>query len=151
MDDRRLWTWSRTGFGLRTGRLAALAMLTLLGVTLGAPQGAAQTPAISAERGRGLAERLCANCHLVDETTQKSAVPAGVPTLRAIADRPGQTGQRIFNALIVPHPPMPDTQLTVDEIWSLVAYLDELRRDKSAPPLLPPDPKPTKPDIPRAG
>lgn len=128
----------------------ALAALAALAVAI-APLDASGQSAITAERGRELAERLCANCHLVDATTQKSAVPAGVPTLRAIANSPGQTGQRIFNALIVPHPPMPDTKLTVEEIWSIVSYLDELRRDKSAPPLLPPDAKPTKPEFPRAG
>lgn len=128
------------------GGLAALAALALL-----APLTASAQSGISAERGRGLAERLCANCHLAGETALRNPVPAGVPTLSAIANSPGQTGQRIFNALIVPHPPMPDTKLTVDEIWSIVAYLDELRRDKSVPPLLPPDPKPVKPDMPRAG
>ena len=151
MVDRWHGKRSRNDFRIKIGRVVVLAFMAVLATMAGAPSAAAQPSGISAERGRGLAGRLCANCHLVDETTQKSAVPAGVPTLRAIADRPGQTGQRIFNALIVPHPPMPDTQLTVDEIWSLVAFLDELRRDKSGPPLLPPDPKPTKPDIPRAG
>ena len=90
----------------------------------------------SAEKGQALAERLCSGCHVV-ETASKS-VPAGIPPLRAIANRPDQTATRIMNVLIKPHTPMPDMQLSRQEILDITAYLDTLRTDKSAPSLLPP-------------
>jgi hypothetical protein len=40
--------------------------------------------------------------------------------------------------LVQPHAPMPDMQLTNDEMLDIIAYLDSLRSDKAAPSLLPP-------------
>lgn len=91
----------------------------------------------SADRGRDLTLRLCSNCH-VGPKSQTSAssgsVPAGVPTLRAIANKPGQTARHIEMTLINPHPPMPDTQLTRREIKDVIEYLDTLRSDQTGPP-----------------
>ena len=101
----------------------------------------------SPKRGHEFAQRFCKGCHLIDGSAGTSA-PAGVPTFRAIANRPGQTGQRIMNILINPHPPMPDVQLSSGEIGDIVAYLELLRTDPSIPPLLSPTeqaPKPTYP------
>jgi hypothetical protein len=42
---------------------------------------------------------------------------------------------------------MPDMQLTNDEILDVIAYLETLRTDKAAPPLLPPS-EATKPELP---
>lgn len=67
----------------------------------------------------------------------KPFLPA-FPPLRAIANLPGQTATRIMNVLIKPHVPMPDMQLSRQEMLDIVAYLDTLRTDKSAPSLLPP-------------
>lgn len=99
----------------------------------------------SAEKGQTLAERLCSGCHVVE--TASKTVPAGIPPLRAIANLPGQTATRILNVLIQPHAPMPDMQLSRQEILDITAYLDTLRTDKSAPSLLPPK-KGGKPDYP---
>jgi cytochrome c len=90
----------------------------------------------SADKGQTLAERLCSGCHVVE--TASKTVPAGIPPLRAIANLPGQTATRIMNVLIQPHAPMPDMQLSRQEILDITAYLDTLRTDKSAPSLLPP-------------
>jgi mono/diheme cytochrome c family protein len=90
----------------------------------------------SADKGQTLAERLCSGCHVVE--TASKTVPAGIPPLRAIANLPGQTATRIMNVLIQPHAPMPDMQLSRQEILDITAYLDTLRTDKSAPTLLPP-------------
>jgi hypothetical protein len=100
----------------------------------------------SPEKGYELAQRFCQGCHLV-ENKAGASVPAGVPTFRGIANRPGQTGERIRNVLIKPHAPMPDIRLTGEEILHLIAYLETLRTDKAIPPLLPPpgSPKPKYP------
>lgn len=89
-----------------------------------------------AENGRQTAERLCTSCH-VSDSSSSSSVPAGVPTLRAIANKPDQTAERIVGMLIDPHPPMPNVRLTRDELSDVVAYLQTLRR---------PDLKPLRPD-----
>lgn len=97
----------------------------------------------SADRGRVLAQNLCAGCHVVSGA--EGAATAGIPTLRAIANRPEQTGRRIENALIAPHAPMPDMLLSMTEIKDIIAYLDTLRADGSLPPLQ----EPAAPDRPK--
>jgi mono/diheme cytochrome c family protein len=107
---------------------------------------AAQESQPSAERGKDLAARLCQNCHLLDSATGRT-VPAGTPTFRSMATDPSQTRERVLAALIQPHVPMPDVQLSRAEIDDIIAYLDAIRAEQSLPPLLPPigAPKPTPP------
>jgi mono/diheme cytochrome c family protein len=76
-------------------------------------------------RGAQLAERLCASCHLVGDPQNETTI-AGIPPLKAIAGLDGMTRRRVTNALMVPHAPMPDIQLTIKEIQDIVAYLEEL-------------------------
>lgn len=76
--------------------------------------------------GRMLAERLCANCHVVSRDATGTAI-AGVPTFPAIAAHPGQTAERLAGIIIVPHPPMPAIQLTRDEARNIIAYILSLR------------------------
>ena len=97
------------------------------------------------EKGHDLALTLCKGCHLVDDKVL-SPVPVGIPTFRAIANRTGQTGEKIKDVLIRPHTPMPEIQLSNDEILSLIAYLETLRTDKSVPPLI--TPSVTRPTLP---
>lgn len=85
-----------------------------------------------AELGRQAAERLCTSCH-VTETSSSQTVPAGVPTMRTIANKPDQTAERIAGMLINPHPPMPNVRLTREEIDNIVAYLQSLRRPDLKP------------------
>ncbi len=90
----------------------------------------------SPEKGALLADRLCSSCHLsVDKAI--SPVPAGIPTFRGIANKPGQTGMHIVGVLVTPHAPMPNISLSRDEISDIVAYLQALRSDQTMPPLLP--------------
>ena len=77
------------------------------------------------KRGAQLAERLCASCHLVGEAKTGTAV-AGIPPLKAIAELDGMTRKRVTNALIAPHAPMPDMQITMNEIGDMIAYLEVL-------------------------
>lgn len=87
----------------------------------------------SAARGMALAERLCSSCHV---TAASASAQAGVPSFTSIANRPEQTAARIRNVLIAPHAPMPDMQLSTEEIADITAWLDTLRDPKSGPPLL---------------
>lgn len=85
-----------------------------------------------AEQGRQTAERLCTSCH-VSDSSSSAVVPAGVPTLRTVANKPDQTAERIAGMLIDPHPPMPNTRVTREEINDIVAYLQSLRKPDLKP------------------
>lgn len=97
----------------------------------------AQVAEPSATRGRELAVRLCSSCHVVDGAAT-AAVPESIGTFRGIANSPGQSAERISNILILPHLPMPDNQLTRDEIQDILAYLETLRINPGVPPLITP-------------
>jgi cytochrome c len=125
----------------------AFCLIASLATATWADSPAKDAPAPSPDKGHALAQRFCNGCHLIDDNASVT-VPVGVPTFRAIANQPGQTGQRIMNVLIKPHPPMPDIHLSNSEILDIVSYLETLRSDKSSPPLLPPTEPSQKPDYP---
>jgi mono/diheme cytochrome c family protein len=136
------WRQSAAGWSGVAALLAAAFWLVL------AESGNTQErPQPSPDRGFEIAQRFCKGCHLVD-AGDGATLPAGVPTFRGIANRPGQTGQRIVNTLIRPHAPMPDIRLSSEEIGHILAYLETLRMDKSIPPLLDTVPQGPKPRYP---
>ena len=93
--------------------------LTLLAA--GLLPAAARADAAAGER---LAQRWCANCHVIDGGGA-ATVPQGPPSFRTVARRlnPGQ----LRAVLSHPHPPMPDLALTRAEINDLIAYLETLK------------------------
>ncbi len=101
------------------------------------PVQAQEKPKPTPERGEALATKLCANCHVLPGGNP-AAVPAGIPTFRAIANKPGQSGDHIAQVLMLPHAPMPDLQVTRDEILDILAYLESIRTDQSVQPIAPP-------------
>lgn len=109
---------------------------------------APELEAPSPERGLAFAQKFCSNCHLVEGGTN-ATVQAGMPSLRGLANKPGQSGERIRNVLINPHPPMPDMQVSAQEILDVISYLETLRTDKAAPPFLSPAQKGEKPKYPK--
>lgn len=112
----------------------AASLLPLLAAGFLASVAYAQAPSLpAAEKGLALAQRLCSGCHVVQSETT-AGVPAGVPTMRSIARRPGQTGAHIKDTLIAPSHQMPDMQLTIQEIEDLLSYFEALRNDPSQPP-----------------
>lgn len=119
----------------------------MLWAALGTSGIAQERPEPTPGKGFEIALRFCSGCHLVGNG-DNAALPAGVPTFRGIANRPGQTGQRILNTLIKPHVPMPDIQLSSEEMLHILAYLETLRMDRSIPPLLDSVPKGPKPRFP---
>ena len=102
-------------------RQMALALVVL---TLGAV-----SPAVAAaDRGRTLAEALCARCHMNDGQGEKQG-PMGVPGFRAVANRPGQTMDGIVQWLRSVPPMMPDHRLTFEESQSLAEFIMSLREN----------------------
>jgi mono/diheme cytochrome c family protein len=103
----------------------------------------------NAARGKALATRLCQNCHVIGpDAAPVAGVPAGVPSFAGIANRDGQTGAAILDALIKPHAPMPDMQLEHSEALDLIAYLETLRTNPAVPPLISPKKPYIKPKYP---
>lgn len=79
-------------------------------------------------KGHALAERLCTSCHIIGKEAASGTVSADVPSFAAIANKPNQTAEAIAGHIIIPHPPMPNIQLTRAEIADLTAYILSLRR-----------------------
>ena len=77
--------------------------------------------------GHKLAERLCVSCHAIGGGAS-GPMRADVPGFTSIANRPGQTSEAIAGKIVVPHPEMPQIQLTRNEIASLAAYIMSLRK-----------------------
>ena len=91
-------------------------------------------------RGAVIAKRWCVNCHVVapDQTSGK----VDVPTFADIARR--RTDDRALSSFLVePHPPMPNLNLTRQEIDDVVAYIRGL--DANAPSVPPARKEPKAP------
>lgn len=113
---------------LRNSRRGARLCGGLLTVWLAVGHGAAhgQEEAEDVTRGRALAERLCANCHLNPGQGEKRS-PAEIPGFRAVAKRPGQSLNGIVAWLRGVPPMMPNHRLTQDEMFLLATYILSLR------------------------
>jgi mono/diheme cytochrome c family protein len=79
------------------------------------------------EKGRALADTLCARCHMNEGQGEKQG-PAGVPSFRAIASRPEQSIRGIVAWLRSAPPMMPNHHLTQDEMYDLAEFILSLRR-----------------------
>jgi len=125
---------------LSNKKLACLAAFSIVmfGTANAESLAAEETKYPSAEKGYQLAAKFCKSCHLIDGNSADTA-PVGPPPFSWIANKAGQTTDRIKGSLIQPHPPMPDMHLSNDEIMNIIAYLDTLRSDDSVPPFLPPE------------
>jgi len=102
--------------------------LTLAGAAL-ALLLAGEVPARAADAaaGRVLAERLCANCHVVAVDATRGTTDA--PTFPAIAARDGDiSGPWLAFRLLLPHPQMPQVSLNRTEAADLAAYFAALKR-----------------------
>jgi len=122
----------------RMGWLALITYLSVLTTLMAGEKRALHVPDV--ENGVSLVRSLCVNCHLIPDTIQ-NALPAGIPTFREIANRPEQTVQGIYAALILPHYPIPDTHLTKADMHDIVAYFNKLRTNRSRPDMVPVQPK----------
>ncbi len=78
-----------------------------------------------AQNGRQLAQRWCTGCHAVEANQANDRAPP----FAAIAKRSSSTPERLRAWLSTPHEVMPDLSLSRQEIESLVAYFEQLRRD----------------------
>lgn len=77
--------------------------------------------AANVANGERLAKRWCAACHVV-ATDQKSGNTQVAP-FSAIAKMPGFDAGKLALYLLLPHPKMPDMNLSRDEAADLTAYI----------------------------
>lgn len=107
---------------------ALLAGASIAGLALSTGTSSAQQVHPDAKTGKQIAEKLCVGCHIVGAEATGASVPADVPSFTRIASVPGQTAQAIAGAIVVPHPPMPQIQLTREEIGDVAAYILTLKK-----------------------
>ncbi len=81
--------------------------------------------AADALQGEIIAERWCASCHLVSPAQDVGSDQ--VASFMQIARRDDLGADELRSFLQAPHPPMPDLQLTNQEIRALIAYIETLR------------------------
>lgn len=94
---------------------AALATLLLTGHGASAADDAAA--------GQKLAQAVCGPCHAM--TRARPGADAGMPTLGAVADRPGTTRQSVMRLVQGPH--MSGLNLPPDKASDIAAYVMSLR------------------------
>lgn len=80
----------------------------------------------TASKGRALAERLCASCHMGPGQGEKQSANE-IPGFEAVAQRPNQTVDGIIDWLRSVPPMMPDHHLTQDEMTALAEFIMSLR------------------------
>lgn len=99
-----------------------------LSLTLAAVPAAASAQLADPVAGRALAQRYCANCHLIGEGQAKpQGTTDSVPTFRGIANNPAIGEQRLKGFMTVPHPMMPDLNLTRREVDDIAAYIRSMK------------------------
>jgi cytochrome c len=82
----------------------------------------------AAERGRQLAEKMCAHCHAIG-TWERSPL-AGAPPFRQLEPRVDfdELQQRLQDGVVSGHPAMPMFIFSADEARALIVYLRTIRR-----------------------
>lgn len=78
------------------------------------------------ERGRAMAERLCAPCHMNPGQGEKAGA-SGVPSFQAVAKRPTQTQEGVEAWLRSVPRMMPNHHLTHEEVRVLASFVMSLR------------------------
>ncbi len=81
----------------------------------------------NSKAGHALARTWCVSCHVVD-SAQKSASTSGPPTFMEVAMMPSTTTLSLHAFLTAPHAPMPDFQLSRQQIDDVTAYVLSLKQ-----------------------
>jgi cytochrome c len=84
------------------------------------------TPALAAgdiDAGRRLTQQWCTGCHVA---ARSGSGTDSAPPLPNIAQHQGRDRQWLRTWLTAPHPPMPNLNLSRQEIENIIAYLESL-------------------------
>ncbi len=79
------------------------------------------------DRGRELAQRWCASCHVVARSAQTGRAD-GLPTFPAIAAKPETTADSLRGVMTAAHGRMPDFSLGPRDQADLISYILSLRQ-----------------------
>jgi mono/diheme cytochrome c family protein len=82
--------------------------------------------AADAHQGEVLAKRWCATCHVVAADQKNGGTQA--PAFSAVAKTRGFDAGKVALFLLVPHPRMPDMNLSRGEAADIAAYIATLRK-----------------------
>ena len=113
---------------LSVGR-GALAVVPLL-VTLAVPGVAAAQSVVSGgvvANGKAIAMTWCSACHLVAPAAGAAKASSDIPTFTAIAQMLPDSADFLAAFIANPHPPMPNFNLSRQDIRDLLAYIASLR------------------------
>lgn len=100
----------------RAALLPLVALAASLAASLAAPAFAAD-----AEQGEILAKRWCAACHVVSAGQARGGTQA--PPFSEIANKPSFDAGQLALYLLLPHPRMPDMNMSREEAADLAAYI----------------------------
>ncbi|PLX38285.1 MAG: cytochrome C552 [Hyphomicrobiales bacterium] len=75
----------------------------------------------SVESGAAIAQTWCINCHVVAD--DQSVARSEAPSFQSLGSDPDRTAEGLKAFLFDPHPPMPDMNLSRDEVDDVVAYI----------------------------
>lgn len=115
---------------LEKDRKVRLSPLFLVSVALGVVASggvAALAGADDIAKGRELADRLCAGCHMNPGQGEKQG-RSGIPGFQAVADRPGQSLEGVVAWLKTIPTMMPNHHLSQDEMFALAHFIMSLRK-----------------------
>lgn len=101
-------------------------MLAILSANLVLAAGSQMSWASDVEKGRQLASRLCAKCHLNEGQGEKHGA-SEIPGFTAVANRPNQTIDNVVAWLKSVPPMMPNHHLSQDEMEALAEFIISLR------------------------
>lgn len=97
------------------------AALIFLIVAASATLAATAAGAADAEHGEAMAKRWCAACHVVAPGQARGSTQA--PPFSEIARKPGFDAGQLALYLLLPHPRMPDMNMSRAEAADLAAYI----------------------------
>ncbi|MHB2168214.1 c-type cytochrome [Alsobacter sp. R-9] len=86
------------------------------------PDASGQPRKPDAENGKVIAQRWCAECHVV--TPDQKTARSDAPPFASIAARGSVTEQSLQRFLMNPHPKMPDMQIGRNEAADLAAWIE---------------------------
>jgi cytochrome c len=100
--------------------------LTEIGLALVLAAGSlAQAAAADVNTGKRLTEQWCDQCHVIGNGSRGTDA---APPLPVIAQQKGKDPQWVKTWLVAPHPPMPNLNLSRQEIDDITAYLTSLNQ-----------------------
>ena len=105
-------------------------VLTSLNSAIWSSDGTAQTDQSTTARavlGSEIARVWCTQCHAIGANVS-GTLQSDVPTFYQIANRSGQSAERITGFLIDPHPPMPNLHLSGQQMSDLATYIMSLKQ-----------------------